>query len=166
MYEFSLLWVAREIHRHPCIEFGESWSVGDFNFSSSVSLLPWCCMVYKRRYQLLSDVLMALSIMIRTHFWRIVLRSWQIYTSGIYDSQYILFCMLFLNNYFVSSFQPSARAALVQTSGLYSINQFQKNCKVCTMMVTNWLVAFFSLLSLVFHFFSYSFFICVLCCIM
>ena len=67
------------------------------------------------------------------------------------------YSVLFLNDYLVSNFQPSASAALVQTSGLYSINQFQKNCKVCTMMVTNWLVAFFSLLSLVFHFFLIHF---------
>jgi hypothetical protein len=42
----------------------------------------------------------------------------------------------------VHNFWPTANAALVQTSGLYSINQFLTSCKACTMMVTSWLVMF------------------------
>jgi hypothetical protein len=40
----------------------------------------------------------------------------------------------------VGNSQPTASAASVQTSGLYSMNQFQKSCISCIMMVTSWLV--------------------------
>jgi hypothetical protein len=42
----------------------------------------------------------------------------------------------------VDNFWPTANAALVQTSGLYSINPFLTSCKACTTMVTSWLVMF------------------------